>query len=369
MIMNLSLQRIVNIIVVILLLMSCNPSASTGLKVAAWHIGDSIDIPPLEKKGFNLFFIGEDFSQQAPADQDAAIQKYINALGPGSQIVLSIQPWIQYNWFTGGIDKNGCLDRKENSQVSTGLEEFINRWGGSDPQYPKRDRIYGFLLADDVQLTPFGEACKAQPKNALWVVRWFYQMIRNRAEDQRNGYDRDLAPGKPLLVTMPFNPQPKYWNKQLAAHVNMGNFDIPPAFFTPGEAFDIVAPYYYPHLDDVTAEQQIANMNVVYPEMARLFPNPATRMPILQATGGCNSLAFEPDLRLQLNQMITYGLGIKDAGVLYFTARWHQNCNTLLQYDNALLATDENPYYQATGVVNGYLLNTPIGPVTTQEDQ
>jgi hypothetical protein len=182
--MNISLQRIVNIIVVILLLTSCNPPASTGLKVAAWYIADSTDIPLLEKKGFNLFFIGEDFSQQTPADQDANIQKYIDALEPGSQMVLSIQPWLQYNWFTGEIDQNGCQDRKENSQVSTGLEEFINRWGGSDPQYPKRDQIYGFLLADDVQLTPFGEGCVAQPKNALWVVRWFYQMIRNTAEDR-----------------------------------------------------------------------------------------------------------------------------------------------------------------------------------------
>lgn len=281
---------------------------------------------------------------------------------PGSQIVLSIQPWLQYNWFTGESDKNDCLDPGGKPPLSTGLVKFINRWGGSDPQYPKRDQIYGFLLADDVQLTPFGEGCNKQPPHALWVVRWFYKMIRNTVEDQHNGYDRDLAPGKPLIVTMPFHPD--YWNDQLAVHVNMGDFDIPPAFFTPGEAFDIVAPYYYPHRDGVTSEQQLANMNVVYPEMARLFPNPATRMPILQATGGCNSLAFQPDLRLQLNRMISYGLGTEDAGVLFFTARWHQNCNTLLQHNNALLAADANPYYRAAGVINSYLLNTPIGSVT-----
>lgn len=340
-------------------------------KAAAWYVGNPWEIPILEKKGFNLFFIGEDFSNMTPAQQDSKIQTYLNALGPGSQIVLNIQPWLRRNWYTGALGVSSCPNNGGQPQppsrcpvigkTSAGLEEFINRWGGSDSSYPVRDRIYGFLLADDVQLTPLGPDCTSQPSNALWVVRWFYEMIRNKVVGQQNGCNRDLAPGKVLIVTMPFHPD--FYNAQFGAHFNMNAFDVPPSFFTTGTAFDIVAPYYYPHMIGVASSKQLSNMSVVFSDIRRMFPTPNIRMPILQTAGGCDSgMEVQPDLRIQFNRMIAYGLGMGDAGIMMFTARWSPYCNTLLQYNGQVLATDKNPYYRAAGIINGYFLNRPIGP-------
>jgi hypothetical protein len=67
--------------------------------------------------------------------------------------------------------------------------------------------------------------------------------------------------------------------------------------------------------------------------------------------------------------MIACTLGISDARELYFTAEWLPQCKTLLQHNNTLLSTDENPYYRASDIVNSYLLNTLIDPVTNVVDQ
>lgn len=107
------------------------------------------------------------------------------------------------------------------------MGKFMNQWGG----HPK---IYGFLLKDDVLMSRSPKKNNVNP-NALWIYRWYYKMIRNQAE-MNNGYSRDLAPGKKIFVTIPFHPQAKNNINEFNFFIS-NNYNLPPDFLTPGNAW------------------------------------------------------------------------------------------------------------------------------------
>ncbi|RKH69035.1 hypothetical protein [Corallococcus llansteffanensis] len=336
-------------------------------KAAAWNVSQPGDIPDLEAKGFNLFFVeiatgpgpAGDLAMLAPAEQDSRIQSFISRLGPCSQLILGLRPWLSRNWSHGGADATVCPGVPTGT---TGMEAFVRRWGGSQGSQPK---VYGFLLSDDVTLTPLGEGC-GTPSNALWVVRWFYRMIRNSADGQSNSYGTDLAPGKKVIVTMPFDP--RSYNAQFQAHFNMQpSFLVPPGFFQPGDAWDVMAMYFYPHTNYLPQDGSLGNtLQALYSEMARMFPA-TSRMPLLQAASWESAppgdkLLFQPDLRIQYQKMMSAGLLEGSAGLGYFTANWHLESKDLLHITGTRIANDTNPYYRSAGIINAFHQNVPIGP-------
>lgn len=307
-------------------------------KVGAWYVSSPEDISDLEKARFNLFFYTHTgFGDMPVEERDDFIQQGIDALGACSQLILPIDHLLLKGWHW--VD---------------GMEAFIYKWG----QHPK---VYGFLLKDDVATAPFPDETNIDP-SALWKYRWFYRMIRNTADDQRNSYDKDIAPGKKIIVTLPFqleihNPISRF---QFASRYPLEN--TPPRFFIPGDAWDIVMPYWHPHRRQISVRNEDYTMDVLYKEMAEAFPSGA-RIPIIQAAAEIEtdqySLEHQEngyDLIIQYNKLVKNGLiDVGNRSIFYYTANGHATVyDNLLHKDRNRDVSEANIYYREASKLNGY---------------
>jgi len=331
-------------------------AAPCDTKSAAWYVSSGKDIESLQNIGFNLFFYNatkyEGMSVQA---RDAFIEEGLSRLDGCSQLVLPIDVFLSRNWF----DQDG-------------MEAFVIKWG-SNP------KVYGFLLKDDVTTAPFPSEDSVNP-NALWIYRWYYRMIRNTAEDQFNSYHRDIAPGKKVIVTLPFqllDARGDYVGNpvKIGFHFAIRYTSVPPNFFVPGDAWDVVMPYWYPHRRQIEQKDEGYIMDVLYKEMATLFPASAM-IPIVQTAADVapselsseNFFSLEHDglceendglhgydLSIQYGRFLKYGL-ITNANkaVAYYSANGHATvCDNLLHVncmwdDNP----SSNPYYAQAARLN-----------------
>ncbi|MDO9152457.1 MAG: hypothetical protein Q7U47_01905 [Paludibacter sp.] len=308
---------------------------------AAWYVIRPEDIDALEKIGFNLFFLNRsDYETMTTTYRNQFIQNNINALNQNSKIVLPIDNFLNINWFGSG-----------------GMEEFMNTWGGN----PK---IYGFLLKDDVATTPFyfSGTTNLNP-DALWIYRWYYKMIRNTAEDQRNSYNKDLALGKKIIVTLPFENGAQNSNNVHKFYINTA-YNVPTNFFTPGDSWDFVMPYWYPHKTQISIPNEEYIMDVLYGDMHLMFANYLSSViPIIQTAAEDNIGDFllehddnhGYDLSIQYNKFITNSL-VTSKIIAYYSANGHSGVYDNLLHKNYVWDTTQtnNIYYREAKNLNIY---------------
>ena len=223
----------------------------------------------------------------------------------------------------------------------------MNQWGG----HPK---IYGFLLKDDVLIEPLPEKNNVNP-NALWIYRWYYKMIRNQAE-MNNGYSRDLAPGKKIFVTIPFHPQAKNNVNEFNFFIS-NNYNLPPDFLTPGNAWDVAITYWYPYRQGMSRSEEIRHMNELHRQMKLFVPDEA-RMTLIQVASEPQNkngaLKEEYDLSIQYKSLIDQGLiNNINKWIGYFAANGHAESNNSLLWKNFRRTTDDsNMYLKESGKLN-----------------
>lgn len=320
-----------------------------GTMSAAWYVISPQDINALEKINFNLFFLNRsDYETMATTVRNQFIQDNINALNPGSSLVVPIDNFLSVNWYGPG-----------------GMEEFMNTWG-SNP------KIYGFFLRDDVATNPlyFPGTTTVNP-STLWIERWYNKMIRNTAEGQTNSYNRDLAPGKKIIVTLPFEHGGQNGSNTHKFYINSA-FNVPPNFFTPGDSWDVVMPYWYPHKTNISIANEEYIMDELYNDMRLTFANYLTSViPIIQtaAEDGVNTgtylLEHEPnhgyDLSIQYNKFIANSL-VTSQKIAYYSANGHLGVYDNLLHKNNVWDTIQvsadtaqvNVYYKQARILNNY---------------
>jgi len=338
------MKRVLRNFVLILSLLA--PVAATAgacdTKSAAWYVSSPQDIDDLERIGFNLFFYNRaDFDVISRAEQDQFIQQGIDALDGCSQLVLPIDSFLTRSW-----------------SADDGMQKFVQKWGAST-----QTRVYGFLLKDDVVTAPFPSAQSVR-SDALWVYQWYYQEIR------KDG----LAVGKKIIVTLPF------WllaenGSEVGNPVNDYHFairpeyaaNIPPRFFEPGVAWDIVMPYWYPHRAHISVTNEVYIMDVLNSEMAAMFPASSV-MPIIQTADepidseffalgehdGAAPASHQYDLSIQYDNFIKNGLlSEANAAIAYYSANGHGTvCNNLLHRNCVRDASSTNLYYREAEKLN-----------------
>lgn len=327
----------------ILMLIAFGGTAKAGeceAKVGAWYVSSPQDIDDLEKIGFNLFYYAlPNFDTMSPVQRTAFIEEGVNALGTCSQLILGIDIFLDRGWFH-----------------ADGMEAFVTQWG----HHPK---IYGFLLKDDVMTSAFPAEGNVDPA-ALWIYRWYYRMIRNTAEGQSNSQGTDLAPGKKVIVTLPFllinDAGHEVTNPISDKHfVVRSEYQVPPNFLTPGDAWDVVMPYWYPHRRQISDENEAYIIDVLYEEMAQLFPANAM-IPILQVVSeepsGLYSLEAQYDLSIQYQSLLDKGVvSSANKAIFYYTANGHAGvCENLLHRQCVRDASASNIYYREAEKLNAY---------------
>jgi len=318
-------------------------SSNDEIMSAAWYVISPEDINALETIGFNLFFLNRsDYESMTTTVRNQFIQNNINVLNPGSKLVLPIDNFLDKNWFGAG-----------------GMEEFMNTWGGN--QY-----VYGFLLKDDVATAPFyyPGTTNINP-DALWIYRWYYKMIRNTADGATNSYNTDLAPGKKVIVTLPFEYGAANSDNNFKFYINAA-YNVPSGFFIPGNSWDVVMPYWYPHKTQINVANEEYIMDVLYADMHLCFANylPSV-IPIIQTAAESNSGNYllehdgdhGYDLSIQYNKFITNSL-VTSKKVAYYSANGHIGVyDNLLHKDGVWDTTQVNIYYREARNLNVYHLS------------
>ncbi|WNG46478.1 hypothetical protein F0U60_21940 [Archangium minus] len=333
----------------IAILLSCGTVAAQGYLAGAWYVGNASQIDRLEAQGFNLLLLDRgDFSQPTPPaggwarDRNAHIDDMLAALDTGSMAVLplDIYPFYTQNWFS-----------------PEGMCQFVKKYGS----HPK---VYGFMLRDDVNIKDnVGGCASAQdgdvtcPRISLWVVRWLNQMIRGtagQANDCNGGASaNDLAPGKKVMVTFLFDPSQ---NTNGHKYRWFDPKNVPPNFFTPGDTWDIILPYWYSHRYGVGPQQELNEMNTLYKDMASVL-NTRYTIPILQAVDEpynatqdvLNLLAPATPMNSQYCRFRTHGV-VNPSGtraIIFFTA--NGGLNNLLHRDGVEDISPSNYYYWEAG--------------------
>lgn len=315
-------------------------SANSEVMAAAWYVISPEDINALEAIGFNLFFLNRaDYESMTTSVRNQFIQSCINVLNSGSKLVLPIDNFLDKTWFGSG-----------------GMEEFMNSWGTN--QY-----VYGFLLKDDVATATFyyPGTTNINP-DALWVYRWYYKMIRNTAEGTSNSNNTDLAPGKKVIVTLPFEYGAANSVNNYKFYINPA-YNVPSGFFTPGNAWDVVMPYWYPHKTQITPANEEYIMDVLYADMHLCFANYLSSViPIIQTAAESNPgnymLEHDDDhgydLSIQYNKFISNSL-VTSKKVAYYSANGHAGVYDNLLHKNGVWDTTQaNIYYREAENLNLY---------------
>jgi hypothetical protein len=399
------------------------------VKAAAWYVSDEDEIDDLEAKGFNLFFYMHSNWDGAlnGSKRDWLEDDIIPHLDACSRLVVSINDHMDYTW----------------AHPTHGMGPFMNYWGD-------QSEIYGFLLKDDVLTEPEGNLAGGTScgdgacDNALWIYRWYYRMIKN---DETNGYSHDISHGKPIIVSLGFDPikfpgdcdpaqtittENDYCNKLWAQnghpffgsagedfrfsirgdylrqdiygwYYNWPGYDdgglTSDDFLYPGNAWDIVMPYYYPHRRqlDSSPENNVEGylMELMFDDMVDtdglgtsdygLFPASAV-IPIIQTitepvpdteecTGernddppNCTYFTLEGDtnsydLSIQFNELSDEGLIQGNNTIVYYSANPHaisynnppEMCpSDLLHWEGSYDVSSSNIYYSNAGTLNRF---------------
>lgn len=325
-------MRIFSIFLMFFLLsMGAYANSCPSSKIAAWYVSSPADINILENKQFNLFFFNNAFyGEWSIARRNSEIQKAINSLDNCSQIILPIDNFLTKNWFS-----------------DDGMEKFMEQWG----EHPK---VYGFLLKDDVLIEKFPDKNNVNP-NALWVYRWYYKMIRNQAETN-NRHNKDLAPGKKIFVTIPFHPQARNSVNNFNFFIS-NEYNLPPDFLTPGNAWDVAITYWYPYRQGMSRSEELHYMNELHRQMKQFVPDEA-RMALIQVASEPqnknDALKEEYDLSIQYLSLIDQGvLNGNNKWIGYFAANGHAGSNNSLLWKNYRRITDDsNIYLRESGKIN-----------------
>lgn len=259
----------------IFILVNCGLAAAQSHLAGAWYVGNASQVDQLEARGFNLLLLDRgDFTQPVPPaggwarDRNAKIDDMLDSMDAGSMAVLplDIYPFYTQNWSS-----------------PEGMCHFMKKYGS----HPK---VYGFLLRDDINIKDNVSGCTSAqegdvtcPRISLWTVRWLNQMMRGTA-GQANNCDgtasaSNLAPGKKVMATFVFDPS-QNTNGHKYRWSDPSN--VPPNFFTPGDTWDLILPYWYSHRYGVGPQQELDEMNILYRDMASVLDTRYTA-PILQA--------------------------------------------------------------------------------------
>lgn len=320
--------------------------ACPAAKAGAWYVSTPAQIDLLETAKFNLFFYQQvGWELRSDTEKDREISAAIAHLDPCSQLVLDISDLVEKNWYGQG-----------------GMQRFVTRWG-SDPH------IFGFLLRDDILTEPYPRLGPVD-EDALWKIRWYYQMIRNTAEDQRNALGRDLAPGKKVIVTVAFEPNASNGRDRFEYSIHPAYLrSIPPHFYTPGDSWDLVMPYWYPRRRQISTVNEDYLMGRLYSQMARVFPVSAI-VPIVQAAA-----EWEPDpltpmgyYKLEESEGVGYLMSIQyeklkpligaTKAIVYYSANGHGTVySNLLHWDDIEDTSANNLYFVNARLLNIYHLS------------
>lgn len=322
---------------------------SNEIRIGAWYTTSPEQINALEEIGVNLFYLNHyNYHNMSVNDRTTFIQSCINVLNESSMIVLPIDNFIGVNWFS-----------------SEGMGAFVENWS-------QNNKVYGFLLRDDILTAPYPTDCTSNEcinQSAPYIFRWYYRMIKNLAKDEDgspdNGYQQDISRGKKIIVTLPFYPTaqnniPGYSDKSFATCFS----DVPPNFLIPGDAWDIIMPYYYPHRQNISLENEKFNMNNIFQSINETFGNDLTSViPIIQTVSEANGnpnedfpLEFQPDLSIQYESLFNHGLLTSKSYVFYSVNGHVEVTDNLLHINNNHNEINTNPnenlYYREANNLN-----------------
>lgn len=312
-----------------------NKNINNKVNICSWYTNSAKQINELEEIGINLFFVNDaGYPKMTPTNRKIFIEQIINALDENSKIVLNIENFLTKGWF-----------HEDN------MGDFINYWGNND-------KVYGFLLRDDVITAEYPSKGYGFPSDAIWKVRWYYRKIKNL--DFNNGFNKDISNGKPIMVSLDFgypfkNFKARFMEGRKSLKTNYSN--LPPNFFNPGDSWDIILPYYYPHRNFISLMNEKYIMEQVHNEMYEIFSkNLSNVIPIIQTVSEDNGnefevypLEYQPNLSIQYESLFNHGL-LSSKKFIYYSANSHpQVTRDLLHINNQkndnTNTTHNNGYY------------------------
>ncbi len=359
---------------------STNANLTNNTNIGAWYVTGPEQINTLEEIGVNLFFLNRhDYHEMTIEERDYFIESCSKALDNNSKLVLPIDNFLTRKWFNNESPKGNMGD-------------FIEKWSDST-------EVAGFLLRDDIITAdpPIEEDIIGYSKdNAIWIYRWYYKMIKNHAkiEDPNNpdnGFNMDISRGKPIMVSLDFGypfegtGYANYHNNS-SLKTNYAHGVIPPNFFTPGDSWDVVMPYYYPHRTNIELHTEKLIMNKVYKDMYELFKNNLESViPLIQTVKEDYETSKEKwvqttykgqeitikyaleeqyDLSIQYNLLFNHGL-LRSRSFIYYSVNGHREVTDNLLHvngnneiidttpcDNTNTSSPCNRYYQEATILN-----------------